>query len=294
MDTLRAIGLMVVSMAFLALSDTFLKLASGHAPPGQVMVMLSVGGTALFVLVAWLRRVPLRVSDMRHPKVILRNLCEMVGAVGMVVGLSRIPLSLMAAIMQTAPLVVTIGAAVFLREPVGWRRWAAVALGLLGMLMVIRPFGAAFTGWEIFPVIGVTGLAARDLVTRTLPPAMPSLAVSAYGFAAVLPAGLGLLLVTGTPVSIQPLAFVFMGFAVVVTAAGYLAVTAAMRMAPVSSVSPFRYTRLVFTAGLGMAVFHERPDAWTWAGAALILSAGLYSFLRERNLARQQIAVLRP
>ncbi len=294
METLRAIALMVVSMALLALSDTFLKLASGHASAGQVMVMLSVGGTALFVLVARARRVPLRVADFCHPKVLLRNLFEMIGAIGMVIGLSRIPLSLMAAIMQTAPLVVTLGAALFLREPVGWRRWSAVAVGLTGMLMVIRPFGAAFTGWEIFPVLGVTGLAARDLVTRTLPPAMPSLAVSAYGFGAVLPAGLGVLAISGAPLSGEPIVFAHMACAVVVTAAGYLAVTAAMRMAPVSSVAPFRYTRLVFTAGLGIAVFGERPDGWTWAGAALILAAGLYSFLRERRLARQELAVVRP
>ncbi|MBU2962231.1 DMT family transporter [Citreicella sp. C3M06] len=294
MDTLRAIGLMVVAMAFLALSDAFLKLASGYASPGQVMVMLSVGGTLLFVLVARLRRVPLSLNDLRHPRIILRNLCEMIGAIGMVIGLAKIPLSLMAAIMQTAPLVVTLGAAAILREPVGWRRWTAIAVGLTGMLMVIRPFGAAFTGWEIFPVIGVTGLAARDLVTRTLPPSMPSLAVSAYGFAAVAPAGLAVLLISGAPISTAPMAFGFMACAVVVTAIGYLAVTSAMRMAPVSSVSPFRYTRLVFTAGLGMAIFGERPDGWTWAGAALILCAGLYSFLREHRLARQQFELLHP
>lgn len=294
METLRAIALMVVSMAFLALSDAFLKLASGYASPGQVMVMLSIGGTALFVLVAKARRVPLRMVDFRHPKVLLRNLCEMIGAVGMVVGLSKIPLSLMAAIMQTAPLVVTLGAAVFLGEPVGWRRWAAVAVGLTGMLMVIRPFGATFTGWEIFPVIGVTGLAARDLVTRTLPPAMPSLAVSAFGFASVLPAGLAVLLISGAPLASTPMVFVHMACAVVVTAVGYLAVTTAMRMAPVSAVAPFRYTRLVFTAGLGIAIFGERPDGWTWAGASLIMAAGLYSFVREHRLARQELAVVRP
>lgn len=294
MDTLRAIALMVASMALLAASDAFLKLASQTAPVGQVMVMLSVGATALFFALAALRGVRLSLSQAFEPKVMLRNLFEMIGALGMIVGLSKIPLSLMAAIMQTAPLVVTLGAALFLREPVGWRRWLAIGVGLVGMLMVIRPGGAGFTGWELFPVIGVTGLAARDLVTRTLPARIPSLAVSAYGFAAVLPVGLAVLLITGAPLSGEAQTFGYMTGAVAVTAAGYLAVTMAMRMAPVSSVAPFRYTRLVFTASLGMAIFGERPDGWTWAGAALILAAGLYSFLREHRLARQQAAVLRP
>jgi len=293
-DTLRAILLMVLSMALLATSDAFLKLASQHAPVGQVRLMLSIGATLLFVGLARLRRVSLNLADAFHRKVMLRNIFEMVGALGMIVGLSKIPLSLMAAIMQTAPLVVTLGAALFLGEPVGWRRWLAIAVGLVGMLMVIRPGGSGFTGWEIFPVAGVTGLAARDLVTRVLPQRIPSIAVSAYGFAAVFPLGLAVLLVTGTPLVAEPPVFLHMAGAVVVTAAGYLAVTTAMRMAPVSAVAPFRYTRLVFTAGLGMAVFGERPDGWTWAGAALILGAGLYSFLRERRLARQQLAVLRP
>ena len=122
MDTLRAIALMVAGMALLAASDAFLKLASQTAPVGQVMVMLSIGATALFLVLAALRGVRLSLSEAFEPKVMLRNLFEMIGALGMIVGLSKIPLALMAAIMQTAPLVVTLGAALFLQEPVGWRR----------------------------------------------------------------------------------------------------------------------------------------------------------------------------
>ena len=295
METLRDIGVMVLSMALLATSDAFIKLASRHAPVGEIMLLLSVGGTLLFMLVSTLRGVPLRLRDAISPKVMLRNAFEIVGAIGMLVGLSKIPLSLMAAILQAAPLVVTLGAAIFLREPVGWRRWAAIAVGMTGMLMVVRPFGADFSGWELFAVFGVIGLAARDLVTRVIPPEMPALAISTFGFASVMPVGLLMTLLSDAPVSTHPMVFVYMGCAVVVTTGGYLAVTAAMRMAPVSSVAPFRYTRLVFTTGLGMAVFSERPDGWTLAGAALILSAGLYTFLRERRLARNaSLAVLEP
>jgi drug/metabolite transporter (DMT)-like permease len=290
LDTLRAIFLMVLAMALLAASDAFLKLASQHAPVGQVMLMLSLGGTAVFVLMARARRVRLPLSDLRNRLVLLRCAFEMVGAVGMLVGLSKVPLSVMAAIMQTAPLVVVLGAALFLKEPVGWRRWAAVLTGMVGMLMVIRPFGATFTGWELFAVMGVTGLAARDLVTRLLPPHMHPISISTWGFAAVIPVGLALMLLTGAAPVLNLQVAVFMLGAIVVTTAGYLAVTAAMRMAPVSAVSPFRYARLIFTAGLGMAIFGDRPDGWTWAGAALILGAGLYSFLRERRLARAAMA----
>ncbi|MBE9638065.1 DMT family transporter [Salipiger mangrovisoli] len=286
MDTLRAIALMVLGMALLALSDAFIKLSSLQAPSGQVMMAIGLGGCCVFLILARIKKMPLRRADALNPKVLWRNIFEMIGGLGMIVGLSHIPLSVMAAIMQTAPLAVTLGAALFLGENVGWRRWSAIGVGLVGMLMVIRPFGTAFTGWEIFAVTGVIGLAARDLVTRTLPAAIPSVVVSAWGMASIVPVGLVLLLVSGrAPVFTLP-ALAPMAAAIAVTAGGYLAVTNAMRMAEVAAVSPFRYTRLIFTASLGMLIFGERPDGWTYAGAALILAAGLYTFVREHRLAR--------
>ncbi|EPX76099.1 DMT family transporter [Salipiger mucosus] len=292
MYVLRAIGLMVLGMALLAASDAFIKLSSQHAPTGQIMMSIGAGGAGLLLVLARLRRMPIRAADALHRMVLLRNALEMVGGLGMIIGLSKIPLSVMAAIMQTAPLVVTMGAALFLGEEVGWRRWSAIAVGLVGMLMVIRPFGAAFTGWEIFAVVGVTGLAARDLITRLAPAHVPSVVISAWGFASIIPVGLALLLVTAqTPVA-TPLATTFIIGAIAVTTAGYVCVTTAMRIAPASAVSPFRYSRLVFTTALGMLVFAERPDGWTLAGAALILGAGLYSFLRERRLARSAAIAL--
>lgn len=286
MDTLRAIALMVLGMALLALSDAFIKLSTLQAPSGQVMMAIGLGGCCVFLILAKLKKLPLRRADALHPRVLLRNLFEMVGGLGMIIGLTYIPLSVMAAIMQTAPLAVTLGAALFLGESVGWRRWSAIGVGLVGMLMVIRPFGAEFTGWEIFAVVGVIGLAARDLVTRALPAAIPSVAVSAWGMVSIAPVGLALLLMSGRAPVFTGAALFPMAAAVAVTAGGYLAVTNAMRMAEVAAVSPFRYTRLIFTASLGMLIFGERPDGWTYAGATLILAAGLYTFVREHRLAR--------
>jgi len=283
---LRAISLMILSMALLAGADAFFKLATNAAPVGQVMTLVSIGGTALFVTLAQAMRVPLLTRDALHPMVLLRNLFEIIGAVGMVVGLKYIPLPVFAAIIQTGPLVVTLGAAIFLKEQVGWRRWTAVAVGIVGMLMVIRPFSASFSGWELFAVMGITALSARDLVTRLSPARIPSLAISTWGFGITLLPGLALWALTSQPSSYAPAALWPILGAVVVTTSGYLAITTAMRMAPASIVAPFRYSRLVFTTALGILIFGDRPDAMTLAGAALILVAGLYTFLRERRLAR--------
>ncbi|MBO9464910.1 DMT family transporter [Tropicibacter sp. R15_0] len=282
----RAIGIMILSMALLAMSDAFIKLAAQYAPMGQIMFAISTGGTLMFLVMARIKGFSLVNRDALHRMVLLRNLFEIVGAIGLVVGISKIPLSVFAAIMQVAPLLTILGAALFLGEEVGWRRWAAILVGLIGMLIVIRPFGSAFSGWELFAVLGVTGLAARDLVTRLAPSHIPALSMSAWGFAATIPVGLVIFLFETKPLDFAPITLMHLVGAVVFTAIGYLAVTAAMRMAPVSIIAPYRYARLIFTSALGILIFAERPDGYTLLGAALVLGAGLYSFLRERKLAQ--------
>ncbi|MFW2587472.1 DMT family transporter [Sagittula sp. SSi028] len=283
---LRAILLMILSMALLSGSDAFFKLATSTAPVGQAMALVSLGGTLLFIALSRARGVTLITRDALHPMMLLRNGFEMIAAIGLVTGIANVSLPVFAAIMQTGPLVVTIGAALFLKEHIGPRRWAAVAAGILGMLLVIRPWSSAFTGWELFAVIGVTALSCRDLVTRLSPPHIPALAISTWGFAVPLPAGLALWWASDAPSDWSTGALWAIGGAVVVTALGYLAITTAMRMAPASVVAPFRYARLVFTTSLGMLFFGDRPDAMTYLGAAIILVAGLYTFFREHVLAR--------
>ena len=285
MQTVRAILLMILSMALLALSDMFIKLSTQMAPISQVMIIVSLGGTLLFIVIAAQQRIPLLMRAALHPLVLLRNGLEIVGAVGMVTAISLIPLTTFAAIIQVAPILVTLGGVVFLGEQVGWRRWAAVFAGLIGMLIVIRPGMEGFDPAVMFAVVGVSALAGRDLVTRLSPAHIPALALSTWGFASTIPVGFILKTMQGDQMVWDTTTLWYMAGAIVVTASGYLVLTMAMRMAPASIVAPFRYARLVFTAALGMLVFAERPDHLTLIGTAIILFAGLYTFLRERRLA---------
>lgn len=284
----RAISLMILAMALLAGSDVFIKLSTAAAPVGQVMTVVSLGGTTFFVLFAVALGVRVLSRDALHPLILLRCGLEVTAAIGLIFSLKYVPLPVFAAIMQGGPLVVTLGAAIFLKEQVGWRRWTAVFVGVTGMLMVIRPFGTAFSGYELYAILGIVSLSVRDLVTRLSPPAIPALAISTWGFAATIPLGLVLWLGGDRTLTTAPDALLWMLGAVVTTASGYLAITTAMRLAPASIVSPFRYTRLVFTTGLGILIFGDRPDAMTLTGAGVILAAGLYTFLRERKLARAE------
>lgn len=154
------------------------------------------------------------------------------------------------------------------------------------MLLVIRPGMAGFEPAALLVALGACGLAARDLLTRRVPEAIHSLTLSTWGFGATVPAGLVLMLLMGPEWQGATLGFVHIAVAVLVTTSGYYLVTAAMRLAPAAVVSPFRYSRLVFTMGLGVIVLGDRPDALTLTGAAIILVSGLYTFYRERQLAR--------
>ena len=284
-NTMPAILMMVLAMALLALSDMFIKLAAQGMPVGLVAFALSFGGVVIFVVLARFRRIPLTSAHFTNRWVVSRNVLEIFGGVGLVLGIAWSPLSVFAAIMQASPLMVTIGAAVLLNEPVGWRRWTAVLIGLLGMLRVVQPWADSFEPAVLFAVLGVTALSLRDLVTRLSPPEVDSLQLATWGFMATVPSGLVILLVMGDTPTATPTSLVHVALAAVVTTAGYYAVTSAMRMAPASIVAPFRYSRLIFTMGLGILVFGERPDAMTLTGAAIILATGFYTFMRERRLA---------
>ncbi len=288
MQTMRAILLMIFAMALLALSDVFIKLSSQVFSPGYVMFLLSVGGTLCFMVIAKWQGANLLSRDALHPWVLARSGLEIMGGLGLVLSIGVIPLSLFAAIMQMAPLVVTLGAAVFLKEPVGLRRWLAILAGIIGMLLVIKPGTDGFEPAALFAVMGVCGLGLRDLITRLSPSHIPSISLATWGFTATIPIGFGLILVSDTPSDVTATTAWHMCAGIIVTALGYYAVTQAMRMAPAAIVSPFRYTRLIFTMSLGILIFGERPDGLTLLGAAIILSAGLYALYRERKLALEQ------
>jgi drug/metabolite transporter (DMT)-like permease len=181
------------------------------------------------------------------------------------------------------------GAAVILREPVGWRRWTAIAVGFTGMLLILRPFGAGFDPNALFAVIAVFALALRDLLTRRVPAVMHTLQLALLGFAAVIPAGV-LLLLGQTPMAPGWREAGLMAGILGLGMVSYIAITLATRTGEVAVVAPFRYSRLVFAMAVGAMLFGERPDPWTLAGSALIIASGLYTFARERRLALARAA----
>ncbi|TNC68041.1 DMT family transporter [Rubellimicrobium roseum] len=282
----RGIVLMIAGMAGFALEDMFIKLLAAHVPTGEILMVIGLAGALIFGAVAARRGGRFWSRGLLHWAVVGRNLSEMLGTCGYVLAIALSPLTTATAIFQATPLAVTMGAAVFLGEHVGWRRWVAIAVGFFGVMMIVRPGSEAFTPASLFALMAVVGLGGRDLFTRRVPQDIDSMLLVAWGFGAVGIVGLGQIAVTGGAVMPTGVEGVWLIGALLTGAAGYWALTEAMRAGEISVITPFRYSRLLFALGIGITIFDERPDLWTLAGAALIVGSGLYSLLRERARAR--------
>lgn len=282
----RGILFMVLGMAGFAAEDAFIKLASVNLPTGQIMLTLGMLGGPIFAAMAWARGHRPWSREALHWAVLGRNASEMLGSLCYVGALGLAPLVTTTAIFQAMPLAVTMGAALFLGEQVGWRRWTAILVGFGGVLIIIRPGAADFQPASLLAVGAVLGLAARDIFTRRVPRSIDTMLLTGWGFFAVGIVGAVQLFVTGGAVPPSgPEALLLLG-ALAFGATGYWWLTESTRLGELSAIMPFRYTRLLFALLIGTLAFGERPDAWTLAGAAVIVGSGTYAFARESIRAR--------
>lgn len=279
--------MMIVAMAFFAIADTLIKVAASTISPGHTSFFIIAGSLVVFLIMAAVQRAPLNDKRALTPIMLARYAAEIMAMLGMITSLSLIPLSTLGAILQATPLLVAGGAVIFLGEQVTWRRWSAIGVGFIGMLMIIRPGTAGFDTSILWALLAMLALSARDLLTRVVPKGIPTVSLATYTMIATLPFTVLWGLVTeGSVLPAQsPNWFVIAGM-VGFGAFGYWLITAAVRIAEVSVVSPFRYSRLIFLLALGVVVFGERPDIMTLAGAALIIASGIYTMWRDRLKSR--------
>ncbi|WP_179381575.1 DMT family transporter [Jannaschia marina] len=280
-ENLRGSVLMMGSMATFTLNDAVIKYLAQGLPTFQVVLLRGLAATALITLLAWLTGAlcrPIPRGD--WPAVIGRSVVEVASFFPFVLALTHMPLANVTAILQALPLTITAASAVFLGERVGWRRWTAIALGFVGVLMIVRPGGADFDGWSLVACAAMLTITARDLITRRLSPEVPSLNVAIITAAGVT--ALGAALTVGqdwAPVDAGQGGLIFLASAFIL--GGYLFSIMAMRVGEVSAVTPFRYTALIWGLLLGWFVFGDWPKPMTLMGAALIAGTGLYTLFRE-------------
>lgn len=274
---------MTLGMAGLAVTDALLKLLGGTIPIGQLMVIQGVGGALIFGTLALRQGDTDWVRNFLTPVVIWRNLFEMTAAISFLTALVLVPLSTLSAILQANPLLVTLGAAIWLKEPVGPRRWAAIGVGFIGVLLVIQPWSDGFNWLAILCLVAASALSMRDLTTRLLPKTLSTYQAATFAVFLMAPTGLAVLWMSGdvmvTPSATQT---TLLAITVLTMPVGYFGVTAAMRVGDVAIVTPFRYTRIVFALILAFLIFSERPNAMTLLGAFIIVTSGLYTIWREQ------------
>ena len=289
-DNSRAALLMVASMAFFAVEDLFLKRSAEALPPGQVLALTGGAGALVFWTLAARQRQPVLSMEALRGVALLRTLAEAGAAVLYILALALAPLTMTSALLQASPLVVVAGAALFLGEKVGWRRWASILVGFVGVLVILEPWDASFDPTGLLTVACVLILAVRDLSTRAIPARIGTFQVATWAYLGLVPAGAALMAGMGQSfVWPPPGQWAGLGGALVSGLFGYYAVVAAMRLGEVSVVAPFRYTRLVFAMIVAMIFLAERPQGSTLLGAAIVVGSGLYAFARERARKRASL-----
>ncbi len=280
---LRGAGLMVMAMLCFAIEDMFIKFLGGAIPVGQLIALLGAGGALLMAGACAYQREALFSRELLSRPVIIRNAGEVFGTLGFVTALVLVPLATASAILQTTPLMVTLGAALFLGEAVGWRRWLAICVGLFGVLLIVRPGMEGFDWNVLFAVQGMIGLSIRDLATRRVPATLSALQLSLTAFALLVPTGAAVMWATGTTYATpDPREWGILAIAALIGAFSYRFIVMAMRLGEVSFVTPFRYSRMVFALIIGLVVFAEVPDALTLVGVVIVIASGLFTLWRER------------
>lgn len=282
-ENMRGAIFMMASMAGFVLNDTMMKLVSKDLELFQAVFLRGILATLLLGLLAW-HKGALQYRPVRRDLKIIgwRTFAEVGATFCFLTALFNMPLANATAILQSLPLAVTLAASVFLGQKVGWRRYLAILLGFVGVLIIVRPGTDGFNAYSLWALAAVGFVTLRDLLSHKLTPETPSIYVALVTAAAVMIlAGLATLTQDWQEVSISTVLYLSgaAGFILI----GYIAAVTAMRHGEISFVSPFRYSALVWALLLGILVFGEFPDGWTMVGITIVVGMGIFTFYRERK-----------
>lgn len=284
-DNMRGAGLMTLSMMAFTLNDACMKAAGTEVPLFQAIFLRGCLTTfCLYLMVRWTGGLSFNWPPQDRWLVAVRSIAEMVTAFFFINAIFNIPLANATAIISTLPLTVTLAGAVFLGEPVGWRRLLAIGIGFVGVLLIVRPGSEGFDKYSVYVLLAVVCVTIRDITARKVSPAVPSTTMAVLAAFAVTGFG-GVMSLTEPWVALSPFAYLMLSGAACAIIGGYLFSVMVMRVGEIAFVAPFRYTSLIAALLLGLVFFSEWPDFWTLIGTGLIAGTGLFTFYRERATA---------
>ena len=285
-DNLRGAGLMTLAMVTFGCNDTVMKFVTEDMPLYQAIALRGLAVTlALLAMAHREGGITLRLPRPARLPMALRLLGEVGSTLLFLNALQNMAIGDLSAVMQALPLVVMLGAAMLFGETLGWRRMLAVGVGLAGVLIILRPGSGAFGIWSLVALASMAMVALRDLATRSFGAQVRSSTIALYASIAVTLTGAALSLQQGW---VMPrwdqIALLLLGAGFLTI--GYVSAVSSMRVGEITAVAPFRYTSLLAAIVLGLVVFGEWPDPWTWIGAALVVGAGIFTIWREAQLRR--------
>ncbi|MEJ6399341.1 DMT family transporter [Yoonia sp. 208BN28-4] len=294
-NNLRGALLMMGSMTGFTLNDAFMKAASDEVPLFQALFMRGLFIVPVLLLICYaMGHLRFDLSRRDTTLIVVRTLAETISAYLFITALFNMPIANVSAILQVLPLTVALGAAVFLKEPLGWRRLVAIGVGFAGVMLIIRPGGSDFNAYSLYVVAAVGLITIRDLSARRITAKAPSTLVALAAAAGVWAMAIvGVMFEDWQPVTGKAMAQLAASGSFVVAA--YICSVAAMRVGEIGFVSPFRYTSLVVAIIVGVLVFGDYPDALTLIGAGIVVAMGLFTLYREHQfrIRRAKLAATR-
>ncbi|MEI4231320.1 DMT family transporter [Roseovarius sp. D22-M7] len=286
-DNLTGALLMMGSMAAFTFNDAMIKGLSGHVPLFQAMFLRGVLTTVLVAVIAWrMGALARRLPRADWGPVFWRMVGEVGSAYFFISALFNMPIANISAIMQALPLTITLAAALFFRDPVGWKRMAAILAGFIGVMLIVRPGTEGFNVYSVYGLAAVAFVTLRDLSTRRLSRDVPSMLVTLITSCAIM-VFFGLASLTDTWVPMDGRATALISGAAVMVIGGYLCSIMVMRVGEISFIAPFRYTSLLWALILGWVVFGDWPQMITLVGAAIVVGSGLFTLYREARISRR-------
>jgi len=283
----RGIIALITATAAFTVNDATVKLVTRTLPVGEIIFIRGLM-TVICLAGALAAMGQLdKLATLFNKRIASRSMLDACATALFVTALVRMNLAELISMVLASPLILTAMSVVLYKEKVGWRRWTAITVGLIGTLFIVKPAPGSFDAWALLGLGTAFTSASRDLITHRLDPRIPSLAVGVAACTAVTMAGALIGLSEQWRVPTGHELALLSGAAVFFSIGGYLLVVA-FRGVEISVVSPFRYTLLLWGVIAGYVILGEVPDMWSFVGAALIVGSGIYTLHREavrhRNL----------
>jgi drug/metabolite transporter (DMT)-like permease len=279
---LAGIALMVLSIFLFSFGDAMGKFIVATYSVGQLLFLRACAALLLLSPIIWRQRA--NFARLERPWLqLFRVVLSTLEVAAFFLATVYLPLADVVTYYLAGPIFVTAMSAIFLGEKVGWRRWSAIMIGFCGVLIALRPSAQTISLPALIALGGSLSFATLMLITRSLR-ATPDIVMASSQFVGTFLLGVGMSAFHWVPPT--PGSLALFALAGCTSVAALFCVNRSLKLAPASVVVPYQYSMIIWAVIFGFVVFGDVPSLATIVGAAIIIGAGLYIFLRERDLGR--------